>query len=114
MKEEVTEPLLQEVKTKDELCERLRGQAARHEVHFKVMNAIIRLPAMVDQFQKARRRQESAQLLKKNEQEAIQILRGQGVNPDTQDQFFDRFLINLEQMATDLSPKKSKAKEVLD
>ena len=49
------------------------------------MHAIIRLPAMVDQFQKARRRQESAQLLKKNEQEAIQILSGQGVNPDTQE-----------------------------
>ena len=75
-------PLLEQVKVKDELYERLSKQAKRHENYFKVMNAIIRLPLMVDQFQRARRRQENAQLLKKNEQEAIQILRGQGVDPD--------------------------------
>ena len=71
MQEDVLNPLIQEVKVKEEIHARLRDKAEIQEKYFKMMNAIIRLPLMVDQFSKATKRKESAELLKKYELESI-------------------------------------------
>ena len=79
LQEDVLKPLMAEVKIKEVLHGRVREKAERQERYFKMMNAIIRLPLMVDQFQKALKRRESVELLKRLEIESIQLLRQQNV-----------------------------------
>ena len=79
LQEDVLKPLMAEVKIKEVLHARVREKAERQERYFKMMNAIIRLPLMVDQFQKAMKRRESVELLKRLEIESIQLLRQQNV-----------------------------------
>ena len=68
-----------EVKMKEDLHSRMKEKAETQERYFKMMNAIIRLPLMVEQFQRAMKRKESAQLQKNLEMESIQLLRQQNV-----------------------------------
>ena len=49
-------PLLQENKIKDEILKRQKDQKREFQEELKMLNAIIRLPRMCDQFQKALRR----------------------------------------------------------
>ena len=71
MQEDVLKPLMQEVKIKELIHSRLKDKADKQESYFKMMNAIIRLPLMVDQFQKAMKRKENTELIKKHELESI-------------------------------------------
>ena len=47
---------------------------------------------MCDQFQKAIRRRTETQRAKRAEKEGIKILSEEGINQDTQSQYFDRFI----------------------
>ena len=99
MQEDVMKPLLHEVKIKEELYDRLKKALSIKDQHFKMMNAVIRLPAMVDQFQKALKRRESAEVSRRHEKESIQLLREQDVTEATQDKFFEKFIYNLDEIA---------------
>ena len=48
MQEDVMKPLIHEVKIKEELYDRLKNALNLKDQHFKMMNAVIRLPVMVD------------------------------------------------------------------
>lgn len=47
---------------------------------------------MCDQFQKAIRRRTETHRAKRAEKEGIKILSEEGINQDTQSQYFDRFI----------------------
>lgn len=47
---------------------------------------------MCDQFQKAVRRRTETNRLKRAEKEGIKLLSEEGINQDTQSQYFDRFI----------------------
>ena len=60
--------------------------------NLRILNSIIRLPLMCDQFQKAIRRRTETHRAKRAEKEGIKILSEEGINQDTQSQYFDRFI----------------------
>ena len=47
---------------------------------------------------------------RKSEQEAINVLRGQGIDPENQGEYFSKFIVNLDATAAEVSPKRAKAK----
>ena len=58
----------------------------------RILNSIIRLPLMCDQFQKAVRRKSETRKAQRAVKEGIKILSEEGINEDTQSQYFDRFI----------------------
>ena len=54
-------PLLQEVKEKSELLLQQDKQITQNQKDIKMMHAILRMPAMCDQFQKALKRKRTAE-----------------------------------------------------
>ena len=88
-------PLLQEVKIKDQILERQKNQKRQFQEEMKMLNAIIRLPRMCDQFQKALRRQMEAGSFTKMQSEAVAKLKP-FINEGNEQKFMDDFLQNLD------------------
>ena len=92
-------PLIQEVKIKDQLHERLISSLKLKDQHFKMMNAVVRLPLMVEQFQRALRRKETSEQSKQYQKDAVNIMRTNNVTEETQESFFDHFIVSLDKVS---------------
>ena len=104
--------MLTEIKIQELIHKRLQDSSQKHEQYFRMMNAVMRLPLMFDQFQKAQKRKESAEVLRRMELESINLLRHHDVTEANQEQFFDKFVTNIDKMTQkkkrhDSSPRKN-------
>ena len=95
IKSEFLVPLLQEVKIKDEILKRQKDQKREFQEELKMLNAIIRLPRMCDQFQKALRRQTETESYAQMQAEAVSKLKPY-INEDNEQEFMDDFLQKLD------------------
>ena len=59
--DECVKPLMQEIKISNELLVRQGKQITQNKKDIKMMHAILRMPAMCDQFQKALKRKRTAE-----------------------------------------------------
>ena len=77
--EKIIKPMLVEIKVKDTIIEQLKSDQAKNARDLKLFNAIIRLPRMTMEFQKAMWRREEQDIKRKHETDAIKYLNHQGI-----------------------------------
>ena len=94
--EEVIKPLIKEVKDRDQILANMEAVTKQDKEDIKMLNCIVRLPIMCDQFQKAMRRKQSLDTCKKTERETIFHLR-QKINAENQEEFFNTFVHRLDE-----------------
>ena len=97
---EVVQPLFSEVKILEELKQRFKALYDKNFENFRILNAIVRLPRMCDQFYKTMKRKEQEQVFEQRKKEAV-CLMGQYVTETNSNEFFSQFIDNLDQTIHD-------------
>ena len=90
--------MLVEIKVKDTIIEKLKQDQSKNSHDLKVLNAVIRLPRMANDFHRALRRRYEADKMKGIEEQAIKVLRHEGINDKNNEEYFDNFIKNLDRV----------------
>lgn len=81
---DVVKPLIEEVTNRDQIISSMEEVTKQDKEDIKMLNCIVRMPIMCDQFQKAMRKKLSLDAIKKIERETILHLR-QNINAENQE-----------------------------
>ena len=87
--------MITEMKITNELNKRYTTQYETNLYYMKVLNSIVRLPRMADQFYKAMKRSEAPDTNKERENFAIRSIRPY-IAEGTENQFFNKLITYLE------------------
>ena len=88
--DEVVKPLMQEIKLAEELKSRYKTQYDKNFEDLRILNAMMRLPRMSDQFYKTIKKIELAEKFEKRSKEAIAFMRLY-VKEENNEEFFNKF-----------------------
>ena len=92
---EVVKPLMHEIKLVEELKQRYKTQYEKNFEDLRILNAIMRLPRMSDQFYKTIKKREQQEKFEQRKKEAIYLM-DQYVTQGNDDEFFNKFIGHLD------------------
>ena len=93
--DEVVKPLMQEIKVIEEVKERYKVKYEKNFEDLRILNAIMRLPRMTDQFYKTIKKREQEGIFEERKNQAVTLM-GQYVTEKNNNVFFDKFLGHLD------------------
>ena len=93
--EEVVKPLMQEIKVIEEVKQRYKVKYEKNFEDLRILNAIMRLPRMSDQFYKTIKKREQESVFEERKDQAITLM-SQYVTEKNKNVFFDKFLGHLD------------------
>lgn len=91
---------MHEIKLSEELKQRYKTQYEKNFEDLRILNAIMRLPRMSDQFYKTIKKKEQQERFKQREKEAIYLM-NLYVKKTNSDEFFDKFIGHLDKSVPD-------------
>ena len=85
---------MQEIKLAEELKLRYKTLYEKNFENLKILNAVVRLPRMSDQFYKTMKKKEREHIFEKRKKEAVNLM-GHYATEANSNEFFTKFIDNL-------------------